>query len=232
MNDNTKVVYAFGSQSNDVVSTRQRLMQEGLRLFSEEGLNAVSLRRLVQAAGAGNPSALHYHFGGREELIAAIVKELGSWLKPRWTKGFDAIEADGSTTPRAVLEALFDPLLEMQLTEGYGTPAIRFIARLAWDFGRRGQELSGDLHSKHLNRAHELLQPVLPDLPGESLKFKLILNLSNVYHGLAERSYLWRSPFGPLDIAEPSRGDELRAIFYDYLEAGLCGDSRLHKPMT
>lgn len=42
-------------------ATRERLMREAMRLLAQEGFKAVSLRRIVLAAGARNPSALHYH---------------------------------------------------------------------------------------------------------------------------------------------------------------------------
>ena len=41
-------------------------------LFAEKGLANVSVRAIVGAAGQRNESALHYHFGGREGLIAAL----------------------------------------------------------------------------------------------------------------------------------------------------------------
>lgn len=201
-------------------ATRERLMQEAMRLFANEGFNAVSLRRVVQAAGAGNPSALHYHFGNREALVAAVVDDLAAWLQPRWTQGL------GQALPgrsRPVVEALFDPILQMQQLPQYGSAAVRFIARLAWDFGPAGQALSAQLHRSALEQAEILLKPAMPRLEQEVLRFRLVVSMGHVYHGLADRSYLWRSPFGAMGLADKARGEELRHHFYDYLEAGLCG---------
>ena len=170
-------------------ATRERLMREARRLFANEGFNAVSLRRVVQAAGASNASALHYHFGSRQALVAAVVD---------------------------------DP--------EHGSATIRFIARLGWDFGPPGQELSAGLHREVLEQAERLLQPAFPVLDAEVLRFRLVVSMGYVYHGLADRSYLWRSPFGALDLANKSRGDELRRHFYDYLEAGLCGPAAMRLP--
>ena len=52
--------------------TRERLLNVAETLFLENGLDDVSLRTIVRRAGQKNQSALQYHFGGREGLIAAI----------------------------------------------------------------------------------------------------------------------------------------------------------------
>lgn len=54
-------------------STRTQLLDTAERLFLEHGLDEVSLRAIVREAGQKNQSALQYHFGGRRELIAAIL---------------------------------------------------------------------------------------------------------------------------------------------------------------
>lgn len=54
-------------------STREQLLDAAERLFLERGLDEVSSRAIVRAAGQKNQSALQYHFGGRAALIAAIL---------------------------------------------------------------------------------------------------------------------------------------------------------------
>ena len=192
-------------------------------MFAEEGLSAVALRRVVKAAGASNASALHYHFGGRDGLVAGIVDTLRAWLQPRWSQGLTALELMDDASPRAVLHALYDPVLGLQQAEGYGTAAIRFAARLSWDFVPSGQDLSAALHREPLGRASALLAPTLSGLPVETRQLRLLMTMTNVYHGLADRSYLWRSPFGASPLAESHQADRLQEQFFDYLESGLIG---------
>ncbi len=202
-------------------ATRARLMSEALKLLARNGLKGVSLRQIVQAAGGNNPSALHYHFGSREQLIEAIAEMLREWLEPRSLERLRALPPGYSV--RDVLDAVFGPILDMLLEPGLGPDAIRFMARLGWDFGPQGQELSARLHRDSLNLAYQRLQPLLPTVPAEQLQFRLILNMNNVFHGLSDRSYMRRSPFGPLALAEPARAAELTRLFFDYLEAGVRG---------
>ena len=43
-------------------------------LFAERGLDGVTTREILDAAGQKNQSALQYHFGSREGLILALVR--------------------------------------------------------------------------------------------------------------------------------------------------------------
>jgi AcrR family transcriptional regulator len=55
-------------------ATRDRILDAAERLFAERGVLAVSNRQIGEAAGQGNNSVVGYHFGGRSELVLAIVR--------------------------------------------------------------------------------------------------------------------------------------------------------------
>ncbi|GGV45652.1 hypothetical protein GCM10010261_20120 [Streptomyces pilosus] len=52
-------------------STRDRLLNAAEKLFLEHGVNQVSVRAINSEAGL-NPGAVHYHFGSRDGLVAAL----------------------------------------------------------------------------------------------------------------------------------------------------------------
>ena len=56
------------------VATRTRLMRAMERLCAQHGVENVTVRAVVEAAGQKNESALQYHFKNREGLIHAIHK--------------------------------------------------------------------------------------------------------------------------------------------------------------
>ena len=58
----------------DAADTRERLVFAGRQLFASSGVYATSLKAVVEAAGQRNTSALHYHFGNRQGLLAAIIE--------------------------------------------------------------------------------------------------------------------------------------------------------------
>lgn len=201
--------------------TRDTLMREAMKLLAKEGFNGVSLRRIVRASGGANPSALHYHFGDRLTLIREIVQWLQQWFEPRAMARLTALRQNSRYSVRDVLLAVFGPVMEMAEEPTLGTSAVRFLARLGWDFGHEGQEISAQLHAPSLNLALTLLQPLLPGIDEDTLKFKIILIMNNVYNGLAYRGYMWRSPFGPLELAKKENAARLTKVFVDYLEGGL-----------
>lgn len=51
-----------------------RLVLAAERLFAQRGIDGVSLRQIAIEAGSANNSAVHYHFGTKEGLIAAIFR--------------------------------------------------------------------------------------------------------------------------------------------------------------
>jgi AcrR family transcriptional regulator len=54
--------------------TRDRLLDAAQELFAVHGSWTTPLARVVRAAGQRNESAIHYHFGSREELIYALIE--------------------------------------------------------------------------------------------------------------------------------------------------------------
>lgn len=55
---------------------RQALLDAAEELFAQYGIDAVSNRRIAEHAGNSNHSAVNYHFGGRDELIRAMVERI------------------------------------------------------------------------------------------------------------------------------------------------------------
>lgn len=54
-------------------NTRQRIIEESMKLFSVNGFEAVSIRTIADAVGVGN-SALYKHFKSKKEILEAIVE--------------------------------------------------------------------------------------------------------------------------------------------------------------
>jgi len=53
--------------------TRETLLDAAEALFAAEGIENVSLAAITRLAGQRNGGAIHYHFGGRDGLLAAIL---------------------------------------------------------------------------------------------------------------------------------------------------------------
>jgi AcrR family transcriptional regulator len=76
--------------------TRQRLIAEAGPLFAERGLRATSVRDIIKPAGA-NVAAIHYHFGGLDQLYIECVRQAAASCLarvpfPDWPSGTPAAE--------------------------------------------------------------------------------------------------------------------------------------------
>lgn len=94
-------------------STRQRLIEAAERLFATRGIDAVSLAEVTHTAGLRNTGAVHHHFGGREELLAAVVEEHRPGLDARREALLDELEVTGDPTPAGLVRALVLPMVEL-----------------------------------------------------------------------------------------------------------------------
>ncbi len=55
---------------------RAQILEAATKLLSQEGLDAVRIRAVAEAAGV-SPPVVYRHFFSRDDLIAALAEELG-----------------------------------------------------------------------------------------------------------------------------------------------------------
>ncbi|MFN0090765.1 MAG: TetR family transcriptional regulator [Acidimicrobiales bacterium] len=79
--------------------------------FASAGIETGSLRRIMREAGA-DPGAVHYHFGGREALAAAVLERILIPLNLRRLELLDAAVAAGRPATSQLIDALVRPDVE------------------------------------------------------------------------------------------------------------------------
>lgn len=96
------------------ISTRMRLILTAEKLFSEQGLDQVTTKDILAAAGQRNESALQYHFGSREKLVRAILELRVNEVDVRRIELMDALEAKGrdQIQLREIVRVAIEPLSE------------------------------------------------------------------------------------------------------------------------
>lgn len=77
---------------------RSVLLDAAEELFALHGIDAVSNRRIAEHAGTANHSAVAYHFGGREDLLRALVTRHLDETNRRRSELADTLGADASLT--------------------------------------------------------------------------------------------------------------------------------------
>jgi AcrR family transcriptional regulator len=130
--------------------TRERLIAAAEELFAANGIEAVSLREIVRAAGARNTTALQYHFGDRAGLVRAVLERHHLDVDTRRHAMLDAYAADRNADLWALAHALVQPLAAKLAEPDGGTAYLQIMAEL-------------------MNRPQPVLDPAAFDDPDDSM---------------------------------------------------------------
>src|SRR5688572_8669011 len=96
----------------DARDTKEQILDAAERLFADEGYGATSLRRILTELGL-NPAAIHYHFGGKDEVVEALFARRLGPLNAERMRRFDEIAGEDRAAPdvRRIVDAFVAPAL-------------------------------------------------------------------------------------------------------------------------
>ena len=215
-------------RSDPSAQTRKRILDTAERLFGERGVAAVSLRDINRAAGISQ-GVLHYHFGGRDALIEAILQRWLPGVNAERRQMYDAILAAGRTpSERDVVEILCLPLARLATArQPAGRRFLRCLARLGqeenpvWARTTRTQMSGVELH--------EALQACAPGASPALIEWYFSMML-NVIHGtLSEAGRAARSWHRAL-AAEPMSPEDQAEALVEFICEGVGGLVRRNQP--
>jgi TetR/AcrR family transcriptional regulator, regulator of cefoperazone and chloramphenicol sensitivity len=120
--------------------TRDKLITIGQHLFAEQGVFRVPLRTVIEQAGQKNTSALHYHFGGREGLLNAIIERHNTGIEAERAEMLEGLRASHLETDVASVVGAFVLPFARKLESIEGREFLRVVAQLSdlfdfWDEG-------------------------------------------------------------------------------------------------
>jgi AcrR family transcriptional regulator len=192
------------------IDGKELLLSAALRLFSEKGIDAVSIRHVTREAGLG-PAAVHYHFGTKEALIEAVLHAYGaSVISETKERAREILAANGPATARDLVTMLADPYLDLVGAEpSEGVAWLRVVAKLS----QSDSELLLDRSSSKLT--WKAASRVYPDAPPDRVQraMRMCFTLLVSQLALAHESTT-KGPNVELDL------------LIDFLSAGLDGALR------
>jgi AcrR family transcriptional regulator len=166
---------------------RTRLLDTAERLLDQHGIDGVSLRAVTLAAGHRNASAVNYHFGNREQLVAAVLERRRAGLEESRQARLDALEANGPVAPLDALRAAVEPLSDL-LEELTGRRYLRLLFQAVHHPAFYGRAV--DTYSPSIARTGVHLLPLVAHLPPERRMPRLRLGMNLALLALANQARL------------------------------------------
>jgi len=172
------------------VATRDKLIEAATRLFAERGAFDVPLAEVVREAGQRNASAVHYHFGNRDQVLVAILEPMVSALRERRRQ----LVAQAAATPpddvRSVVEVIVRPLVE----EARKGPRERAAMKIGMELGDRPDRTSPEINAllAHAGGTETLalLAERCPPLPADIWTLRTNLVIGMVSRAATDRARL------------------------------------------
>ncbi|MEE4288263.1 MAG: TetR/AcrR family transcriptional regulator [Erythrobacter sp.] len=160
-------------QQTKRTDTRAALLDAAQRLIAERGLGTVSVKDITSAAGARNPSAVHYHFGNVETLIKEVFRQRYEKIEAERIERLKQVdEADPALRRTALLEAALAPFLGCCFTEE-GRFHVRFCIQFAADPRFDLDTLVAEIGMTSIATLRERLIECTPDLPPQLVERRL-----------------------------------------------------------
>jgi AcrR family transcriptional regulator len=198
-------------------NTRERILNAALFHFAEYGLFGASLREISKQSNV-QLSALHYHFGSKEELYAATGEHVFSLLSAERLERLRQLDVgSGPPTLESVLEAFIVPVLKLAGTP-VGIAYLRLQARM-YD----ARELTSDRLLVMVLEAtapfRSAIKAALPDVPEHDLIRGYRALVRDVLNTVSDPAYEVLT--GKPSLPTGKKAQELVDLLVRYHAAGL-----------
>lgn len=194
---------------NPSKDTRERILDIAEELFADHGFDRVSIRDITKKARV-NLAAINYHFGGKEELIAAIFERRVIPVNEARLVALDAVEQAAKKQPKLedILEAFIRPTVQCS----FGTPkGGQAFSKL---FGRCLSEPNPEIEAllqrqfePLAERLHAALMKALPRLSRSRVFWCMKFTFGALHHWL-----LTKDRFLPPSLEKVPLEEQIRAL--------------------
>ncbi|WP_261570630.1 TetR/AcrR family transcriptional regulator [Frankia gtarii] len=142
--------------------TRRDLLLAAERLFAAGGIDGPSMREISKAAGQLNTSALQYHFGDRQSVLAAIIERHHRDVEPHRLGLLDTLEFAGGSGLSELAAALVLPQAARLDHRDGGPEYLQIIAEVTARPERFAASFAAVSAAPSMVRWRALVTPFLP----------------------------------------------------------------------
>ncbi len=192
-------------------TTKERILDAAETLFGDAGFSGTSLRELTASAGV-NLAAVHYHFGSKQALLAAVLERRVAPVNRERLEWLDVIEARGTAalTVESILEAFLVPAIGLE-----GMRPI--VGRLHSEPLELVRPIIEQQFGELARRFTVALERVLPEIGPDELRARFDYVIGTMIHVVSGMAEVNRAVLG----SEPCSDEETIARMVAFLSAGL-----------
>jgi AcrR family transcriptional regulator len=198
--------------------TKTKILNVAEKLFAENGLQATSLRQIINEAGV-NVASVHYHFGSKEKVVHEILMRRLLPINDEKLERLDELEAEAGDKPvplQSLIAAFIMPHIEMNSCDkGQAKLFLQLMGELENAAGKLKLP-QNDFFSTVFNRFLSALKKTLPDLSDVELKWRFKFMLGSVHSVLIQQSMPKNFPLRD----DESGTEQIIAYLTTFLDAG------------
>lgn len=159
---------------SDGLETRDKLKAVAQRLFALHGIDSISIKDIVVAAGQRNNASIQYHFGSKEALIGELLIDGARQVDALRQAMLDRMVAEGGPKGvREILEALVRPVVQITEGEEQDGTYIRFLSDVQMNHRELVRQYLGDKWNVGYRRCLDHLRKLLVHLPAPLLEQRM-----------------------------------------------------------
>jgi AcrR family transcriptional regulator len=178
--------------------TRQQLIDAATRAFAEHGVHTASLVEITRRAGQRNRGAVHYHFGGRDGLLVAVLEEHAPFLARREGELLETARASAPDDVAAVVEAIVRPAVELAETGWRGRAFLGVVGELVeQDQDALSENVAAALRHTGGYEVYALLAERMPPMDAALLAERFALTTAFILGSVARRVRAGERPSRP-----------------------------------
>ena len=166
-------------------ATREAILAASEQLFAEKGVYTASHRQISEAAGQGNNAAVNYHFGTKQDLLRALLRQRHERIEQ--IRAPMVAEVTGSTDIRDWIACMVRPTTEHLAELGAPTWFGRLTAQLSTDPQLHEIMAEESRSAPSLMRAIDGMNRCLPNLPAEVRRERSDMARELTVHMIAQR---------------------------------------------
>ncbi len=166
------------------------LLDAALRLFAERGTDNVSIAEIVRAADQRNASAVHYHFGNRDEVLRALLARHVPVIAARRQELLAEARSGSDRDVRAAAEAIVRPITEFAQHGWRERAYLRIGSEMAAALERTTAGVRDLLAQTDGPAAWDLLRERCPGVPSDLWRVRREICVAFIGRAAADRARL------------------------------------------